>query len=173
MACANHWTKGMEEISSKVLKNPSIFISSCMEAAIYGGMKLDVRRGTPEEMDRDLLEIVQSKRFSRTIIFCRGSAEVFKVEQMLSEVLYIKLCFNNLFERQENIMFRISDWRDTHLSSQSIYRVRFRFYNRKVEPCSAWFCYSNLHRRCFRAIEHKKCTNSNSLLYTTPFQVRF
>ena len=42
-----------------------------MEAAFYGGMKLDVRRGTHEEMDLDLLEIAQS------IIFCRGSAEAY------------------------------------------------------------------------------------------------
>ncbi len=158
-------------MSSKVLKNPSIFISSCMEAAIYGGMKLDVRRGTSEEMDRDLLEIVQSKQFSRTIIFCRGSAEVFKVEEMLSVVLYKALLQLTCASRKYYILhFRL---RDTHLSSQSIYRVRFRIYNPKVEPCSTWFCYSYLHRRCSRAIEHKKCTNSNSLLYTTSFEVRF
>ena len=77
----------MEEISCKVLKNPSVFISSCMEAAIYGGMKLDVRRGTSEEMNHQLLEIVRSKILSRTIIFCRGSDEVYKVEEMLSMVL--------------------------------------------------------------------------------------
>jgi len=33
VACANHWTKGMEVISGKVLKKTSISISSCMEAA--------------------------------------------------------------------------------------------------------------------------------------------
>lgn len=76
----------MEVLSSKAMKNPSIFISSCLEASVYGGMKLDVRRGTPEEMDCQLLEIVQKKKYSRTIIFCRGSSEVFKVETMLSKV---------------------------------------------------------------------------------------
>ncbi|XP_032782601.2 putative ATP-dependent RNA helicase TDRD12 isoform X1 [Daphnia magna] len=95
VACASHWTKGMEEISSKVLKNPSVFISSCMEAAIYGGMKLDVRLGTSDEMDCHLLEIMQKKRLSRTIIFCRGSAEVFKVERMLSTIGVAPLLAHN------------------------------------------------------------------------------
>ncbi|XP_057379935.1 putative ATP-dependent RNA helicase TDRD12 isoform X2 [Daphnia carinata] len=95
VACASHWTKGMEEISSKVLKNPSVFISSCMEAAIYGGMKLDVRLGTCDEMDCHLLEILQKKRLSRTIIFCRGSAEVFKVERMLSTIGVAPLLAHN------------------------------------------------------------------------------
>lgn len=71
-----------------------------MEAAIYGGMKLDVRLGTSDEMDSHLLEIVREKRLSRTIVFCRGSAEVFKVERMLSTVscqkLKVKLMLNSV-----------------------------------------------------------------------------
>lgn len=84
----------METISSKAMKSPSIFISSCMEAAIYGGMKLDVRLGTPQEMDSRLLEIMQEKLMSRTIIFCRGSTEVLKIEKMLSEVTILVLYFS-------------------------------------------------------------------------------
>lgn len=76
----------MEILSSKAMKKPSVFISSSMEAAIYGGMKIDVRFGTPQEMDSHLIQIMREKVMSRTIIFCRGSTEVFKVEKMLQEV---------------------------------------------------------------------------------------
>ena len=114
----------MEEMSCKVLKNPSVFISSCMEAAIYDGMKLDVRRGTSEEMDVHLLEIVQSKRFSRTIIFCRGSAEVFKVEAMLSKVLDQRFASTYWYIKTNYYFFLLfTDWCDASFSSQSIYCV--------------------------------------------------
>lgn len=76
----------MEVLSSSAMTNPSVFISSCMEAAVYGKMKLDVRRGTAKEMDCFLLQIVRAKLLSRTIIFCRGPAEVLKVAEMLKTV---------------------------------------------------------------------------------------
>lgn len=88
MACASHWTKGIEILSSKAMNSPSIFISSCMEAAIYGGMKLYIHQGDSQEMDSHLLKIMKEKHLTRTIIFCRGSAEVSKVDKMLTEVFY-------------------------------------------------------------------------------------
>lgn len=64
-----------------------------MEAAIYGGMKLEVRQGTPQQMDIHLLEIMKEVHRKRTIIFCRGPAEVLKIEKMLSQVCLFHFLF--------------------------------------------------------------------------------
>ena len=63
-----------------------IFIASHMEAAIYCKMKLIVQHGTPQEMDTYLVQIVQQKRQTKTIIFCRSPAEVMKVNNMINWV---------------------------------------------------------------------------------------
>lgn len=68
-----------------------------MEAAIYGEMKVDVRMGTRQEMDSQLLQIVIAKQTSRIIIFCRGSTEVGKVQKMLLTVFNNILIFNLIF----------------------------------------------------------------------------
>ena len=87
ISCSEHWTKGMQSILDQVMKTPCLFISSCLEAAIYGGMKLDVQHGTSSEMDSSLLKLVQEKRTTRTIVFCRSSDEIAKLQDMLSTVL--------------------------------------------------------------------------------------
>ena len=68
------------------MTSPLIFIASCMEAAIYGKMKLVAEHGTRQEMDAHLLQTIQQKRLTKTIIFCRSSAEVLKVNRMLYQV---------------------------------------------------------------------------------------
>jgi hypothetical protein len=73
------------------MKTPYLFISSCLEAAIYGGMELDVRHGTSSEMDSSLLKIIEEKRTTRTIVFCRSYDEICKLQEMLSVVLKISI----------------------------------------------------------------------------------
>jgi hypothetical protein len=80
----------MQSILDRVMKTPYLFISSCLEAAIYGGMELDVRHGTSSEMDSSLLKIIEEKRTTRTIVFCRSNDEIAKLQEMLSMVLTIK-----------------------------------------------------------------------------------
>ena len=98
MACGEHWGKAMERLTSDFMKDPAIFISSFMEVAIYGQMKVDVRRGTCEEMDAALLEIVNLKRTTPTMIFCRDAKEIRKVRGMLSEqvMFSLELCTKNI-----------------------------------------------------------------------------
>lgn len=72
------------------MNDPVIFISTFMEAAIFGRMKVDVLRGTVEEMDAALLEIVDRKRSTPMIIFCRDAEEIDKVRGMLSKVMELK-----------------------------------------------------------------------------------
>jgi len=77
----------MQSILDRVMKTPYLFISCSLEAAIYGGMKLDVRHGTPSEMDNNLLKIIGEKRSTRTIVFCRSYDEIVKLQEMLSTVM--------------------------------------------------------------------------------------
>lgn len=170
VACASHWTHGMEVLTSNAMKNPSVFVSSCMEAAVYGKMKLDVRLGTAKEMDCLLLQIVREKLSTRTIIFCRGATEVSKVADMISTVLSLTL-FSN-FVLMLYILIIIIDWRDTSLGSRSIICDRIGHADTQVECCSFRLRHFNLYRRCLSAVRHKKCADAHSLLHTTPFQIR-
>lgn len=86
VACSEHWTKGMKILLDRVMQRPCLFISSCLEAAIYGGMELDVRRGISSEMDGVLLKIVEKKKETRTVVFCRSYDEIAKLQAMLSTV---------------------------------------------------------------------------------------
>lgn len=91
IACGSHWTPGMHTMTTKAMNAPLIFIASCMEAAIYGKMKLNVQHGTPQEMNAYLVKTVREKQLGRTMIFCRSPAEVLKVKQMLGQVKQLKL----------------------------------------------------------------------------------
>jgi len=76
----------MDWITSKFTDNPALFISSFMEAAFYGRMKLEVKLVALAEANSVLLDAVMRKCHTRTIIFCRSANEVFHVEEMLSRV---------------------------------------------------------------------------------------
>lgn len=76
----------METITTTVMQNPSIIIASYIEAAVYGGMKLHVQRGTAEQMDRNLIQIVREKAGRNTVIFCQDSGEIERVKEMLYTV---------------------------------------------------------------------------------------
>ncbi len=76
----------MDWITSKLMDNPSLFISSFMEAAFYGRMKLEVKLVASTEVNGALLDVVTRNRHTRTMIFCRSANEVFHVEEMLSQV---------------------------------------------------------------------------------------
>ena len=79
----------MQSILDQIMKTPYLFIASCLEAAIYGGMELDVRHGTSSEMDSSLLKIIDEKRTTRTIVFCRSNEEITKLQDMLLTVYNI------------------------------------------------------------------------------------
>lgn len=76
----------MRAVTKKVLQKPSIFISSCAEAAVYGRMKLRLIRGNKEEMKAVLLQIVKDHRREKKIIFCRDAEEIYEVKRLLQTV---------------------------------------------------------------------------------------
>lgn len=84
--CADHWTQSLEKMSHMMMQSPTLYIASCMEAAVYGRMELDVRFGTADEMRRRLVDVVVERRHTKTVVFCRSKDEVHHVADLLSGV---------------------------------------------------------------------------------------
>ena len=80
----------MKIVLDRIMKTPYLFISSCVEAAIYGGMELVVKRGTSSQMNNDLMTIVEEKKETRTVIFCRSFDEIGKLQHMLLKVSLLR-----------------------------------------------------------------------------------
>jgi len=72
----------MQVLTEKGMDEAFVFISSCMEATIFGGMILDVVRGTRNEMDERLVSLVLEKQIRRPVVFGRSVEEVMRLERV-------------------------------------------------------------------------------------------
>lgn len=91
--CASEWSRPLRSFINQALENPWQFISSCVEAAVYGQMMLHLFRGTKDEMKAVLFKtIVEKKQLKqKVIIFCRDSEEIHEVGNLLRAVFSLKL----------------------------------------------------------------------------------
>ena len=85
----------MQVLTEKGMGEAFVFISSSMEAAIFGGMKLDVARGTRNEMDERLVSLVLEKHTRRPVVFCRSEEEVMRLAEKLTALGVTALLAHN------------------------------------------------------------------------------